>query len=132
MFKKIIIWGHPLHSHTHSYIHNGYYKAFLSLGYETYWLTSAPDNFNFENCLFFTEDQVQHNIPLVKSAKYILHHTKLDKYIDNNLSYINLANYLKWCDDGISAYFRDEPNPPTVEKLLDYCFWDDKWLVIAH
>ena len=26
--NKIIIWGHPLHSHTHSYIHNGFFIAF--------------------------------------------------------------------------------------------------------
>ena len=28
MFDKIIIWGHKLHTHTHSYIHYGFYKAF--------------------------------------------------------------------------------------------------------
>src|SRR5690348_13238916 len=26
-FEKVIIWGHKLHSHTHSYIHNGFYHA---------------------------------------------------------------------------------------------------------
>jgi len=30
--NKIIIWGHKLHSHTHSYIHSGYYEAFKKLG----------------------------------------------------------------------------------------------------
>lgn len=26
--KKVVIWGHKLHSHTHSYIHNAFYNAF--------------------------------------------------------------------------------------------------------
>ena len=34
---KIVIWGYPLYSHTHSYIHAAFYKAFTHLGYETYW-----------------------------------------------------------------------------------------------
>jgi Lrp/AsnC family transcriptional regulator for asnA, asnC and gidA len=32
--KKVVIWGHKLHSHTHSYIHNGFYIAFKHLGYD--------------------------------------------------------------------------------------------------
>jgi hypothetical protein len=122
--KKVIIWGHKGNGHTHSYIHSSYYRAFKYLGFDTYWFEDGEDvsGFNFENSIFFTEDQVQKNIPLIKSSKYILHHTKLDKYIENNLSYINLGNYLKWCDDGISAYHKEN----SVEKINDVCFWDDK------
>ena len=36
-YSKVIIWGHPLHSHTHSYIHEAYYRAFKYLGYDVYW-----------------------------------------------------------------------------------------------
>ena len=101
--NKIIIWGHKNNGHTHGHIHSSYFKAFKYMGYETYWFDDNEDvsGFNFDNCIFLTEDQAQHNIPLNKSSKYILHHTKLDKYIEHNLEYINLANYLKWCDDGI-------------------------------
>lgn len=122
--KKVIIWGHKNNGHTHGYIHSSYFKAFKSLGYETYWFDDNENvnGFNFDNCLFLTEDQAQHNIPLNNSSKYILHHTKLDKYIDNKLEFINLANYLKWCDDGISAYHKEN----TVEKINDCCFWDEK------
>ena len=31
---KIIIWGYPLHSHTHSYIHAAFYKAFKYMNYD--------------------------------------------------------------------------------------------------
>lgn len=121
--KKVIIWGHKLHSHTHSYIHNSYYKAFKAMGYDTYWLDNNDDisGFDFDNCIFFTEDQAQQNIPLNKTSVYILHHTRLDKYIANNIKYINLANYLKWCDDGISAYHKENP----VVKINDCCYWDE-------
>ena len=38
MFERVIIWGHKLHTHTHSYIHYGFYKAFKHLNYDVYWL----------------------------------------------------------------------------------------------
>ncbi len=50
MFKKIIIWGHKYHSHTHSYIHGGYYRAFKYLGYDVLWLDNSDniDDYNFD------------------------------------------------------------------------------------
>ena len=119
--EKIIIWGHK-HTDTFSYIHQAYYKAFKYLGYEVYWFDDKDDvsNFNFSNCLFFTEGQVQDRIPLDKSSKYILHHVDPAKYIDNNLHYINLGNYTKHCDEGVSLNYEGG----TVEKVSDYCFWD--------
>ena len=128
MSQKVIIWGHKLHTHTHSYIHSSYYKAFKYMGFDTYWFDDSDiqsgslNNFDFENCIFFTEDQRQANIPLVKSAKYILHHTNLEKYNANGLTYINLGNYSKWCEDGISANHKEN----TVEKIGDCAFWDAK------
>ena len=90
---KVIIWGHKLHSHTHSYIHAAFYKAFSFMGYETYWLDSSyikPD-MTFTDCLFLTEGQVDGEIPLHQSNKYILHNCNLDKY--NNFSILNLQVY---------------------------------------
>lgn len=122
MKKKVIIWGYKSNYHTHSYIHSSYYKAFQHLGYQTYWFDGSEDlnNFDFSDCIFFTEDQVQENIPLIKSSKYILHHTNNQKYIDNDLDFINLGNYLSDCDLGKSPYFQDN----RVEKISDFCFFD--------
>lgn len=122
---KAIIWGHKLHTHTHSYIHNSYYKAFKALGFDTYWFDNNDDisNFNFENCIFFTEDQVHQNIPLNNTSFYILHHCVLDKYIQNNCRYINLCNYVNKCKDGISHNYNDTK---TVEKINDYTYVDTK------
>jgi hypothetical protein len=74
--KKVIIWGHKLHSHTHSYIHWGFYRAFKHLGYDTYWFDNNDDvsNFDFSNSLFITEWQVDQKIPLRDDCFYILHY----------------------------------------------------------
>jgi len=81
-FDKVIIWGHKLHSHTHSFIHYGFFKAFNNLGYKTYWLDNNDDitNFNFENSLFITEGQVDQKIPLSDNCFYILHNCNITKY----------------------------------------------------
>tara|TARA_R110002126_G_scaffold290225_1_gene446714 strand:- start:780 stop:1673 length:894 start_codon:yes stop_codon:yes gene_type:complete len=124
MKKKVVIWGHKNNGHTHGYIHSSYFKAFKFLGYDTYWFGDNDDvsGFNFDECIFLTEDQSQRNIPLNNTSKYILHHTKLDKYIDNGIDYINLANYLKGCDDGVSVNHKEN----SVEKINECCFWDEK------
>lgn len=74
--QKVVIWGHKLHSHTHSYIHWGFYRAFKHLGYDTYWFDNKDDvsHFNFSNTLFITEWQVDEKIPLRSDCFYILHY----------------------------------------------------------
>src|SRR5687768_5316219 len=74
-FSKVIIWGHPLHSHTHSYIHGGFYRAFSYLGYEVYWVSSLNDlkDIDLAGALFLTEGQVDANIPQRHDCYYIIH-----------------------------------------------------------
>lgn len=73
--KKVVLWGHKLHSHTHSYIHWGFERAFKYLGYETYWFDGGDNvsNFDFSGSLFITEGQVDQAIPLRDDCLYILH-----------------------------------------------------------
>jgi hypothetical protein len=80
--NKVILWGHKLHSHTHSYIHWGFYRAFQHLGYDTYWFDNADNlqNFDFSNSLFITEGQVDQLIPLREDCFYILHNVDQKKY----------------------------------------------------
>jgi hypothetical protein len=83
---KVIIWGHPLHSHTHSYIHQAFYKAFLSMGFETYWMPDKPVNSGeFSDCLFLTEGQADKDIPLKADCKYILHNCDNSRYIPSKV-----------------------------------------------
>lgn len=95
---KIVVWGHKLHSHTSSYVHYGFYKAFKELGYEIYWFDDKDDvsNINFENTIFLTEGQVDKNIPLNKTSKYILHNCKREKYED----IVNKIN-IQFCHNAI-------------------------------
>lgn len=86
-FNKVIIWGFPLHTHTHSYIHGGWYKAFQHLGYETHWFHDGnhpnPKNsgsgigngigFDYGNTLFITEGYADSKIPIVTSSIYFVH-----------------------------------------------------------
>jgi len=124
--NKVIIWGYKLHTHTHSYIHNGYYKAFKKMGYDTYWFDDRENvsGFDFENCVFLTIGTQENNIPLNDSSYYILHHIKdMTKYIVSGVKYINLGNYLSSCDDGISS---NHPENSVIKIGGECCFWDEK------
>jgi hypothetical protein len=73
--KRFVAWGHKLHTHTHSYIHNGFILVFKHLGYPTLWLDKNDDisTIDFEGSLFLTEGQVYHNMPCLASCYYIVH-----------------------------------------------------------
>ena len=81
---KAVIWGHALHSHTHSYIHYGFVRAFRHLGFDTYWFDDNSDvkGFDFSNCIFLTEGQVDKNIPARKDCFYVLHNCSHPRYAD--------------------------------------------------
>lgn len=127
--SKVIIWGHKYNINTFYYVNYGYYKAFKFLGYDTYWFDNNDDvsNINFsEDDIFFTEGQVDQKIPLIKNAKYILHycHYHIEKYDNFGCKYINLCQYREACERGIglTEVYKDS----TVEKIKDFCFWDNK------
>ncbi len=81
-FSKVIMWGHKLHTHTHSWIHWAFYRAFKHLGYDTYWLDNEDsiDNLDLSNSLFITEGQVDQKIPMREDCHYILHNCDREKY----------------------------------------------------
>jgi len=112
-FNKIIIWGHKLHSHTHSYIHYCFYKAFKYLGYETLWLDNNDniDHINFNNSLFITEGQVDGQIPLYKDCYYLLHNCYDEKY--HTMS--NKCNLQVYTDDVLKY---------NLNKLEDFVYAD--------
>lgn len=85
--ERVVIWGHPLHSHTHSYIHYAFAKAFKHIGIPVYWtnnsfndseLTALP--FNPAKSLFITEGQVDRDLPVRNDCFYILHNCGDLKY----------------------------------------------------
>jgi hypothetical protein len=81
--KQVVIWGHKIHSHTHSYIHNGFFIAFKSLGYKTFWFDDTDNvvDFDFKNTLFITEHQVNKKIPLYNDCLYLTHYIDEGDYV---------------------------------------------------
>ena len=90
LFDTVCLWGWPLHSHTHSYIHNGFFRAAQALGLRAVWLDNvqgAGDSLP-PNTLFITECQVDSNIPLRKDCFYALHNCDGRRY--TGLKVINI------------------------------------------
>jgi hypothetical protein len=120
MFERVIIWGHKLHTHTHSYIHYGFYNAFKYLNYDVYWLDEDDINselhskYNFNNCLFITEGQVDKYIPINNTSIYILHNCNIDKYKDIdkkfNLQVITKSDLERYTFDkiDIASYYHSD------------------------
>lgn len=79
---RVIIWGHKLHTHTHSYIHWGFYRAFKHLGYETHWIdqSDAIGSIPLSNSLFITEGQVDQRMPVRDDCYYIIHNCNAAPY----------------------------------------------------
>lgn len=82
LIKKVIIWGLTLHSHTHSYIHYMFHRAFKYMGYDTLWLTHEDDisGIDFSNSLFLTCGICDQGIPVDPSCYYVLHNCEANKY----------------------------------------------------
>lgn len=85
-FTKVVIWGVKLHSHTHSYIHWAFDRAFKCLGYSAYWLDNADDisDLDLSNALFLTVGLADQKIPLREDGLYILHNVDPAKYAHLN------------------------------------------------
>lgn len=82
----VVIWGHPLHSHTHSYIHQAFYRAFKLLNYKCYWIdhriSLSEQNISLpERCLYITEGQVSNDIVYDPTSYYLLHNCDMGKYM---------------------------------------------------
>jgi|688.fasta_scaffold479143_1 hypothetical protein len=116
--KQFVAWGHKLHTHTHSYIHNGFIRAFHHLGYPTLWLDKDDDisQIDFENSLFLTEGQVSQNIPILSSSYYILHNVPNHEIFFNNLPSDHVVV--------IQVYTKDAPIRPWKKCIAPYVYLD--------
>jgi hypothetical protein len=112
---KIIIWGHfPLHTSTHGYIHDTYYKAFKSLGYEVLWVPNKPQEIDCSNSVFFVEDSQKSYMPIRKDCKYITHHIDTKYLTDHGVPFENVLKLGNCIRDTIC-----------FEKIEDLCYWDN-------
>lgn len=124
---KIIIWGYPLHSHTHSYIHAAFYKAFKFLDYETYWFDddNYPEDFDWNDCLFWTEGFADKNIPLNSSSTYFVHVCpNPKKYLEANVKkFVDVRYNHIWHSDHVYQY---KLSKNKVEKVGPCCYYQPK------
>jgi hypothetical protein len=83
--EAVVIWGYSLHSHTHSYIHQAFQRAFDYLRYKWYWLDDSKtlQQWNVQlpdKCLFITAGEQEKNIPLNPKSYYLIHNCDAKKY----------------------------------------------------
>jgi hypothetical protein len=112
---KIIIWGHyPLHSSTHGYIHDTYFNAFKSLGYDVNWVPNTPQDIDCTDTVFFVEDSQKSHMPVMRDCKYITHHVDTKYFTDRGVPFENvlkLGNCIR--------------NTVHFEKVEELCHWDE-------
>ena len=60
--KRVVVYGHFVGSH--SYIHQGYYKAFQYMGYETHWIRDIKElgDIDLSGTLFYVIIYTTHSI----------------------------------------------------------------------
>jgi hypothetical protein len=125
--QKVIIWGYPLYSHTHSYIHYGFYQGFKHLGFDTYWFDDKnyPKDFDFSNCIFWTEGFADNEIPLNDSSIYFVHVCpNPKKYIDAGVKkFFDVRGNNIWIKDHVYSYTMDKSK---YEKLGPVCYYEEK------
>jgi hypothetical protein len=121
--QQVVLWGHKLHSHTHSYIHNGYVIAFKHLGYKTLWLDNDDDisSINFSGTFFITEGQVDEKIPIRSDCYYVLHNCDMKKYsVLSEKQYMILQVYTH---DVINKHFANPIDVSDLSYYKDNCLW---------
>jgi hypothetical protein len=98
-------------------VHNGFYRAFKHLGYDTYWFDDKDNlnDFDFRNSLFVTIGGQDEKIPLRNDCRYILHNCENQKYE----RLFELSNCIK-----LQVYTHDCLTR-NVEKI-DQCIYKDK------
>lgn len=126
MKPKIIVWGFPLDTHTHSYTHASLYKAFSHLGYETYWFHDDnypnPNTFDYSNSLFITEGFADGQIPIVKSSTYFVHNAvNPSKYLEKDVRLVDIRfNVYEINDDNYSMVL----NKDELVKIDNVSFYN--------
>lgn len=153
-FDRVVIWGHKQRGATeHFWVHWGFWRAFLSLGYDTIWLDSTDDiqNIDFTNTLFVTEGQDDTDIPLLSGCRYVLHQcdpTKYQTLIDDGdciflecftnealdpsntqtTSYIATNTttqkiYMPWATDNLPEEIDNNKRQVTIIKDTNFIYW---------
>lgn len=125
MKPKIIIWGFPLHTHTHSYIHASFYKAFQHLGYDTYWFHAGnypdPAVFDYSNSLFFSEGFADDEIPILESSTYFIHNAvNPSKYLEKGSRLVDIRFNVSELNDNNYSFVLDKSKLNCIDTATYY------------
>ena len=137
-FNKVIIWGFPLYTHTHSYIHAAWVKAFKYLGYETYWFHEndypKESSFNYNNTLFITEGYADNNIPINNTSIYFVHICiNPEKYLNKVKRLIEIRHLVDNVKDHSYNYTLDKSKCIKISDATYYeKLYDNGGLVKYH
>ncbi len=114
-FDKVVIWGLPIHSHTHSYIHDCFFKAFQSMGIEAEWVLDTSkkiENSSLDNSLVIVCGVDCKTLSVNDSAFYVLHNVDDHRFRQNE-------NYMT-----LQVYTKDTLLPERkAEKLGAFTYW---------
>lgn len=139
--KKVIIWGHKLGSHTHSFVHFGYYRAAKFLGYDTYWMDDNDDvsNFDFSNSIFITDSSnpISEKIPIRKDCIYFDHFSDTpfqltgncyyrDKFKQSRLDHPNYYNFLYYAETWNKDNKKEWPDDSELQLVGEKHFFHQK------
>lgn len=112
---KFIIWGLPLHSHTHSYVHHAFARTSKYMGFETHWVPNDESSNSIidKNSIIISCGVADNNLKKFDGAKYVLHNSNREDLKTQN--YINLQVYTH------DVLGRD------IEKINnELTFWEEK------
>ena len=109
--KHVVVWGFPLHYHTHSYIHEAFVRAAESVGsVSVLWVPQLaydrpheplpPYTGPVDNVLFITEGQVVDGIPQSDQSWYIFHNVLQRDGVDfSKIPTRRILNLQYWSHD---------------------------------
>jgi len=124
---KVVIWGYPTNAHTHFYTHEALYKAFKHLEYDTYWFhdDGYPEDFDWDDCVFWTEGWADKNIPLNKNSTYFVHCVPSPKkYLEAGVKkFFDVRVNGVWQKDHVYDFTLDKS---TVKKVGPTCYLQEK------
>jgi len=97
-YRQVVIWGERLvngHSHTHTYVHAAFMKAYQWLGHTVLWLSDEDDisSLEFSGTMFITEGFKNLKMPIRGDCWYVLHHVDFKRFASVAQRCINLKAY---------------------------------------
>jgi hypothetical protein len=116
--NKVVIWGCPPHSHTHSYIHYGFAKSFASLDYDVIWCEDSEEyqSEDLSDSIIITAYGHCNHMPIYKSAKYFIHNLEDGFYLQDKFDGENIYNLLVYHENYNWNY--------NVKSIDDFSWYD--------